>query len=122
MQTHFNKRNENSTNKVRELKILKLLKSWKEGNQSPLKSYHLKLLVQQSFNNLPHRNIDKLIMSAEYIKETIHKRIIAPGNSNNIISETISDSEKKAVVQSIDSLLADYQKSPLSLQNYFQQL
>ncbi len=124
IQTNFHRRNENSSNKSSEIIVLKLMKLLKTSNNLPIKSHHLQLLVQDAFtknrNNLPHKNIDKLLLTANFIKENIHKRYIVPGNTNNVISESISDSDKQDVIYNIENFLSDFQSSKLAIKKYFQ--
>jgi len=123
-QTNFNLRNSKTSGKYSESKIIKLLKIWKENNNIPIKSYHLTLLVQKAFNeninSLPHKNVDKLLTTMEFIKNNIDKNIHAPGNTNNRISKTLTDYDKSLIKSNLETFIKKYQKSSLALKDLFE--
>lgn len=79
--------------------IIRLLKVWKTNkNQSRVKSFFVELITIRAFescNETPSGVWPQLKMVMEYIRDNAQTiRLVDPANSNNVVSDTMTDSEK----------------------------
>lgn len=102
--------------------IIRLLKGWKIDNNLKFPSIFIEHVVNRAFkeNYIP-RTIDKaLLFVIEYISNNItHIKIIDPANTNNIISETLSYSDKVYLRDFCYEMINDVNKDKRNIIDYF---
>jgi hypothetical protein len=86
-----------------------LMKIWRELNELDFPSFYLELTVIEALKGKKIVSLEKNIMTIfEYLRERfIYARIVDPANSQNIISDDLTDSEKQKI---IESALISYNK------------
>ncbi len=82
-----------------ELEIVKLLKIWKIQKKIKFKSFSLELLTKKAFENTSISGLDKKFeYMMEYIRDYIDNiKLIDPSNSNNNVSDSITQSQKDSI-------------------------
>jgi len=103
--------------------VIKWIKLYKDQMGLPIKPVIIRELTKNAFNenawNLPVTPDEQLVMTLEYIKDNIEtKRIIAPDNTNNILSDLLSQNEKRQIAKKIDNLLSEIEDNPTILKKY----
>lgn len=80
-------------------KEIMLLKVWRENHNLDFPSIYIELLCIEELGKRNQHNLaDNFFHMLQYIAENIEsKRIVDPGNCNNIISDSLSNSEKRAI-------------------------
>lgn len=109
----------------REKRIIKLLKVWKAENNLSIKSIYLewlakKAIEQKSLSN----NIEKALLDVIYFiaKKIEYLRIVDPANSNNIISNSLTNEEKSTISQFCFKMIEDIKKDNRNVIDYFPSL
>lgn len=78
-----------------------IMKVWREQKRLEFPSIYLEMLVIAAFQNNLCRSIpfeNRIIHLFQYIRDNIEsKQIVDPGNSNNILSDDLSLTEKRAI-------------------------
>jgi hypothetical protein len=82
-----------------ERSIIRLLKIWKSNkNESRVKSFFIELITIRAFETskeVPNGIWEQLKMVMQYIMDNVESiRLVDPANSNNVVSDTMTDSEK----------------------------
>lgn len=109
----------------REKRIIKLLKIWKTENNLKIKPIHLEWLAKKSFQQkIVAQNIDKALSDVIYfIAANIeYMRIVDTANSNNIISNTLTNEEKSTISRFCFKMLEDIKKDKRNIIDYFPSL
>ncbi|MCI5120961.1 MAG: nucleotidyltransferase [Candidatus Electrothrix sp. AUS4] len=91
--------------------IVKLLKVWRNQHGIEFPSFLIELVVLNALKGKRIRQIDeRLICIFRYLQEDfINQKIVDPANVNNVVSDTISRSEKSLICRAAESALnADY--------------
>ena len=107
---------------AKEKKIIKLLKSWKIENQIDISSVFIEHIVKRAFNEMyvPRRLDNALLIVIEYLANKITKiRIVDPANTNNIISDSLSDNEKETIQNFCLTMLNNIEKDERNILDYF---
>lgn len=120
------------TNNIRQLEVLtftekqksiiKLIKGWKEENEIYIPSIYIELIVKKAFQEIIiPKKIDKALMIIfEYIAYNITTlRLIDPANTNNIISDTLTDNEKGTIQKYCNKMLDNIEKDKRNILDYF---
>ena len=107
---------------LKQKKIIKLLKAWKIENSISIKSMHLEYLVHKAFSKTKMPvDIDKCLL--EVIKfignNIITFRFVDPGNSNNIISNTLTNLQKVNIRDYCFEMLDNIYKDERNIMDYF---
>ncbi len=107
-----------------ERQIIMLLKIWKHYRNKDISSFFLELLVMESFDtngfNIPNGLGKKLKMVVEFIVQNILSiRLADPANSNNIVSDTLTNGEKSNLQEEFQSLLRAIENNQSQLKQYF---
>jgi hypothetical protein len=108
-------------------KVVRLLKIWSQHNQIKIGSTYLMYLVSDAFSHYSDKipgKIDKqLITVLKYIANNLHgKRIVDPSNTANVISDSLSISDKDALIEKIHTMLDDIETMPQHIVTYFPSL
>ncbi|HWY12131.1 MAG TPA: nucleotidyltransferase [Bacteroidia bacterium] len=82
-----------------ERQIIRLLKIWKTHHNSDIKSFFVELIIIRAFEDnagkVPSELWEKLNLALEFIRDKVTSISLKdPANSNNIVSNILSDSEK----------------------------
>lgn len=107
---------------IKQKKIIKLLKVWKIENRISIKSMHLEYLVHKAFNSTKMPvGIDKCLLEViNYIGNNITTlRFVDPGNSNNIISNTLTELQKVNIRDYCFEMLDNIYKDERNIMDYF---
>lgn len=107
---------------LRQKRIIKLLKAWKIENKISIKSMHLEYLVHKAFKStrMPS-DIDKCLLEViKFIGNNITTlRFVDPGNSNNIISNTLTGIQKVNIRDYCFEMLDNIYKDERNIMDYF---
>jgi predicted nucleotidyltransferase len=105
-----------------EKRVVKLLKVLKKENSLNIKSIYLELLVKKAFENnrMPINTELCLHKVLKYIADNIQiLRIIDPANTNNVISDTLTYSEKEIISDYCYSIVNNLEKDKRNIIDYF---
>ncbi len=89
--------------------VIKLMKLWKKRKSVPIKTFILEYMIIEGCKRVSRNTLEPQIGAAfEYIEENITtKRILDPANSQNIISDDITQEEKNRIrrlaIQALDA-------------------
>lgn len=104
-------------------KVIKLLKILREEEDIPIKSIVIKELTKKALENLDCTNstiLENLKTTLRYIVRNIEtRRIISPDNTNNVISELMSNGEKTESKEIFEEVLENIENDPRCLREYF---
>jgi len=109
----------------REKRIVRLLKVWKTENNLKIKSIHLEWLAKKAFQQIAiSNNIEKALKDVtHFIASNIeYLRIVDPANSNNIISDTLTNEEKSTISRFCFKMINDITKDKRNIIDYFPSL
>lgn len=117
-QANFGK---NAKSKSRVVRLVKLLR---ENQNLPIKSIYIKELTRQAFDKyekqIPRKIDSQLLIALEYIRDNIeYRRVFSPDNSNNILSNSLSRSEKRKIADNLDYIICDVNENRINLKKYF---
>lgn len=123
-QTNIQKHVDLVKGKGDERNVIRLLKVWKVNNRmSSVKSFLLELITIRAFDNcsdIPTGHWGKLKMVMEYIKDNIETiRLEDPANSNNVVSDTMTDAEKQQLSSDMEFILNQIESNEDNLKYYF---
>jgi hypothetical protein len=123
-QTNIQKHIDLVKGKGDERNVIRLLKVWKvNSSKSSVKSFLLELITIRAFDNcsnIPTGLWGKLKMVMEYIKDNIESiRLEDPANFNNVVSDTMTDSEKQQLSSEMEFILSQIISNEDSLKYYF---
>jgi hypothetical protein len=94
--------------------VIRLMKLWRERKSVPFKkSLALELLTIDGCSGTPTDSLEKqLIAALQYLRDKILTiRLIDPANTNNVISDEITDADRRSIKQSAQAALdAQYWK------------
>jgi len=103
--------------------IIKLLKILREKKDVPMKSILIKELTKKALENINYFNstiIGNLKITLKYIIDNIETiRIVSPDNTNNVISELMSNREKTESKEILKDVLNNIENDPRCLREYF---
>lgn len=107
-----------------ERSIIRLLKIWKSNkNQSRVKSFFVELITIRAFENcseVPSGIWEQLKMVLEYVRDNVQTiRLVDPANSNNVVSDTMTDSEKLNLHYDMKQILEHVEQNAENLKIYF---
>lgn len=103
---------------------IRLLKIWKSNkNQSRVKSFFVELVTIRAFENcsvVPTTIWDQLKMVMEYIRDNVQTiRLVDPANSNNVVSDTMTDYDKMNLHYDMKQILEQVEINDENLKIYF---
>lgn len=101
---------------------IKLLKVWKRRNNAQLKSFVLELITIKALNGYQGNNDawSKLKYVIEYIRDNIKTvSLTDPGNSNNVVSDSLEDFQKATVSDIMKWMLENIESNDKTMENYF---
>lgn len=123
-QTNIQKHIDLVKGKNAERDIIRLLKIWKTNKSNKgVKSFLVELITIRAFENcsdVPTGIWPKLEMVIEYVRDNIKTiRLEDPANSNNVVSDTMSVSEKENLYWDMKQMLELIESSADNLKSYF---
>lgn len=123
-QTNIQKHIDFIKGKDAERKVIRLLKIWKVNKRKKkVKSFLVELITIRAFDNssnIPSDQWGKLKMVMEYIRDNIETiRLEDPANSNNVVSDTMSESEKIDFSYDMKEILDDIEKDENRIKKHF---
>ena len=124
IKTNPNKHASYGSGQKSEKQVVKLLKIWRDKNDAKFPSIYLEMFVADCFEDhkkaIPITLEQRLIMTLKYIQTKITiKRIVDPANTNNVISDSLSTSEKQELSGKIHDMLEDIKDTPQNIASYF---
>ena len=107
-----------------ERSIIRLLKVWKTNkNNSRIKSFFCELITIKAFDkcsDVPSDIWEQLEMVLKFIRDNVKTiRLEDPANSNNVVSEIMTKSEKESLYWEIKQMLELIEYSADNLKSYF---
>lgn len=123
-QTNIQKHIDLIKGKDAERKVIRLLKIWKVNkNKKKVKSFLVELITIKAFDNcsdIPSDLWGKLKMVMEYIRDNITTiRLEDPANSNNVVSDTMTELEKEDFSNEMKVILEDIEKDDSHIKKHF---
>jgi hypothetical protein len=123
-QTNIQKHIDLVKGKNTERGIIRLLKVWKTNkNKKRVKSFFVELITIKAFekcSDVPTGIWEQLEMVLEYIRDNVKTiRLEDPANSNNVVSDTMTDSEKENLHWDVKQMLEMIESSADNLKSYF---
>lgn len=123
-QTNIKTHIELLTGRAVEREVVKLLKSWKTAKGEDMKSFLVELMILKAFDKdstlADEKLYKRLSGSLEFIVDNITTiKLADPANSNNIVSDTLTNSEKELFKGKLGRMLEDIDKSHDKLTEYF---
>ncbi|MEP2448683.1 MAG: nucleotidyltransferase [Balneola sp.] len=123
-QTNIQKHIDLVKGKNSERSIIRLLKIWKTNkNKNSIKSFFIELITIKAFekcSEVPTGIWEQLEMVLEFIGDNVRTiRLEDPANSNNVVSDTMTDSEKINLHLDIEQMLEMIESSSDNLKSYF---
>lgn len=123
-QTNIQKHIDLIKGKSDERNVIRLLKIWKVNkSKDRVKSFLVELITIRAFDNcsdIPNDQWGKLKMVMEYIRDNIKTiRLEDPANSNNVVSDTMTDSEKNNFSYDMELMLDHIEADADNLKVYF---
>lgn len=109
----------------REKRIVKLLKVWKAENNLKIKSIYLEWLVKKAFEKKQlSKNIEKALLEVIYFiaLNIEYLRIVDAANSNNVISNTLTDEEKGKISRFCFNMIENIARDERNVIDYFPSL
>ena len=123
IQTNIQKHVDLIKGKGNERCIIRLLKTWKVSNNKDIKSFFLELITIRAFDmatEIPTGMWGKLQMAMEFIRDNVKTiRLEDPANTNNVVSDTITDFEKDLLARDMETMLLQINEDEESLKIYF---
>lgn len=102
--------------------MIKLLKVWKRRNNGQVKSFVIELISIRALDGYKGENDpwSKLKYVLEYIRDNIKTvSLVDPGNSNNIVSDTLESFQKDSISDTMKWMLENIEANDKSIENYF---
>ncbi len=110
--------------KTSEREIIRLLKVWKHYNDKKIKSFKIELLTLRAFEenaiNISDDLWGRLEMTMTFIRDNIETiQLKDPANSNNIVSNTMTASEKNVIANDMKTMLENIESDSDFIKTYF---
>jgi hypothetical protein len=102
--------------------IIRLLKVWKIYNGKSPKSFFIELIVIKAFDKKDVKGElwDKLKIVMEYIRDEVKDVSLPdPGNSNNDVADTLSDSDKTVLSDDMKYMIQRIDENSDTIKSYF---
>lgn len=122
IKTNIQKQIDNIRNNSIARESIKFLKVWKRRNNGQIKSMVIELICVKAMENYSGANDrwSKLKHVLEYIRDNIKTiTLVDPGNSNNIVSDTLQDFQKNSISDTMKWMLESMEGNDKSIENYF---
>ncbi|MFN4314354.1 MAG: nucleotidyltransferase domain-containing protein [Chitinophagaceae bacterium] len=102
--------------------VIKELKVWKRRNNGQIKSFVIELISIKALDGYKGDNDpwSKLKYVLEYIRDNIKTvSLVDPGNSNNIVSETLESYQKDSISDTMKWMLQNIEANDQRIEDYF---
>lgn len=123
-QTNIQCHTDHINGKSKERPIIRLLKVWKcNKGKSHIKSFFFELIVIRAFKNdesIPTDLWERLKKAMEFIRDKVETiELKDPGNSNNIVSNDLTDEDKKNLSNDMKTMLERIDERSENIKLYF---
>ena len=101
---------------------IKLIKIWKRRNNGAIKSFVIELIIVKAMAVYEGDSDrwSKLKYVIEYIRDNIKTaRLVDPGNSNNVVSDSLDDSQKDSISATMKWMLEDIEANDTAIERHF---
>jgi hypothetical protein len=124
IQTNIKKHTELMVDHNLEREVIKLLKVWKTTHKQDMKSFLVELMILSAFDKdstLADKKLyERLKGSLEFMADNITTiQLVDPANFNNVVSDTLTTSEKQEFKGRFGRMLEDIERSEDKLIEYF---
>lgn len=122
LKTNIFKQIDNIKDNAAARETIKLLKIWKRRNNGSIKSFLIELIAIKALKDYAGSSDrwSKLKYVMEYIRDNISSvRLVDPGNTNNVVSDSLDDDQKNAISATMKWILQDIESNDSSLERYF---
>lgn len=124
IQTNIRAHNELMIGREKERQVIKLLKSWKSAHKADMKSFLVELMVLSAFDRdstmADKKLYERLHGSLAFMADNITTiKLVDPANSGNLVSGTLTASEKELFKGKFGRMLDDIESSQDKLVEYF---
>lgn len=122
IKTNIQKQIDNVSNNSIARDVIKLLKVWKRRNNGQIKSMVLELISIKALDGYAGSTDkwSKLKHVLEYIRDNIKTvKLVDPGNSNNVVSDTLEDFQKESIADTMKWMLENIERNDQTIENYF---
>ncbi|WP_018612324.1 hypothetical protein [Segetibacter koreensis] len=122
LKTNIEKQIDNIRNNSVARETIKLFKIWKRRNNGQIKSFVIELIVIKALEGYAGASDrwSKLKHVLTYIRDNIKTvRLVDPGNTNNIVSDSLEDFQKNSISETSKWMLEDLEKNEKSIERYF---
>ncbi|MER0438243.1 hypothetical protein [Emticicia sp. W12TSBA100-4] len=122
--TNIQNHTEHINGKSKERPVIRLLKVWKHNKgKKYIKSFFLELIVIRAFKNettIPVDLWERLKKAMEFIRDNVETiKLEDPGNSNNIVSNDLTEQEKKNLSNDMKTMLERIEERSENIKIYF---
>jgi hypothetical protein len=122
LKTNIQKQIDNISGNFSARQIIQLFKVWKRRNNQTAKSFVIELVsikALESYSGSPDL-WSKLEHSIVFIRDNIKTiKLVDPGNSNNVISDSLDDFQKQVISDSMKWMLEDIRRNESMIERYF---
>lgn len=124
IQTNIKTHTELMLNRNLEREVIKLMKVWKTAHKQDMKSFLVELMILSAFDkdsSLADKKLyERLKGSLEYMADNITTiRLVDPANSANVVSDTLTMTEKQEFKGRFGRILEEIERSEDNLIEYF---
>lgn len=122
LKTNIQKQIDNITDNSIARDSIKLMKVWKRRNNGQMKSFIIELISIKALENYKGDAdyVSKLKKVIEFIRDNIKTiRLIDPGNSNNIVSDSLESFQKDSISDGMKWMLENIERNESTVENYF---
>lgn len=123
LKTNIQKQIDNIRNNSSTREIIKLLKVWKRRKSGQIKSFVIELITVKALSDYTGEEElwEKLKHTLAYIRDNIKTaRLVDPGNSNNVVSDSLNGFEKTAISDTMKWMLDDIDGTESHIEHHFQ--
>lgn len=122
-QTNIQKHIDTISGKTNERKTIRLLKGWKLHHSPHIKSFFIELITIRAYDDNSDNLMgewERLKMVLTYIRDKVETiKLVDPANSNNVVSNTLSDTEKSNLSKDMKRILDRVEDNAENLKIYF---
>jgi hypothetical protein len=122
LKTNIKKQIDHIRNNAYAREIIKLIKVWKRRNNGSVKSFVIELITIRALDSYAGDTDlwSKLRTVLEFIRDNIKTvRLTDPGNSNNVVSDSLDDFQKSSISETMKWILDDIEKNESAIESRF---
>jgi len=122
LKTNIQKQIENIRENSEARESIKLIKVYKRRNNAAIKSFVIELISIKALDGYKGENDTwtRLKTVLEYIRDNVETaKLVDPGNTNNVVSDSLEDWQKKSIADTIKWMLEDIGRNDNAIEKYF---